>query len=442
MPHVPADRQLLVEAGPVPGRQVAEIEVADDGPQAEVERFPQPRADVGVGNGAGTEALYPHADRARMADGIAQLYLALLGQPRRHHVLGGIAGHVGADPIHPRGILAAQGRSAVAGVGAIGVGGGLAAGHAGVRARPALRKRAARIDEDLAGRVRLDRIVGEQRLDDVGQQMGAQLGPIDRPAGHAAGDDGDAGDPGRAVVVVLDADLHGAVRRQIAEPALLARPRQAVRQPVGHADRQRHQFRRLPAGIAEYGHLAVDGQPVQLGRAEIPLVGLCPLFLGHGDEAGQYRTVGGVEILLPVADLAHHRAGHLRDVDVGLGREAGGQEQHVLRQRAFGDDARVGILLQKAVDHRVADAVAEPVGMAIGDGFGGEEKATGHGVSGVRAGRRPLAASLMRKGAALPARISSQSAGPRGDSRRSRRRGGRKTASTCTASEPPMARLR
>ena len=57
---------------------------------------------------AGAEGLDLEAHRLRLADHVAQVDFAFVSETRRHDVLGRPARGVGADPVDPRRVLAAE----------------------------------------------------------------------------------------------------------------------------------------------------------------------------------------------------------------------------------------------------------------------------------------------------------------------------------------------
>ena len=76
-------------------------------------------------------------DRQRLgdADGIGKLDGAAIGELRRHHILGEVAGRIGCRTVDLGGVLAGESPAAMRGSAAVGVDDDLAAGQAGVAIR-------------------------------------------------------------------------------------------------------------------------------------------------------------------------------------------------------------------------------------------------------------------------------------------------------------------
>ena len=188
----------------------------------------------------------------------------------------------------------------------------------------------------------------QQRVDDVLDEVGPQLLLEVDPAG-VLGRDQHGVDAHRAPVLVDDRDLGLAVGPQVRHGGGPAHLGQALGEAVGQPDRQRHEVRRLVAGVAEH-HPLVAGA---LGVEHV-LAALAAAQLEGGVDA--LRDVGRLRVerhqhaarlaveavgVVVVADVAHRLAHERRDVDVGRRRhlarhhdEPGGQ------QRLAGDAAR------------------------------------------------------------------------------------------------------
>ena len=179
---------------------------------------------------------------------------------------------------------------------------------------------------------------------------------------------------GLAVLVVLHGDLGLAIGTQIVHQTLLPHVGQTLGHLVGDGDSQRHQLRRLVAGVAEH-HTLIAGAVVQLALAGG--LGLIALIHAQSDIAGLLIDVGddgaGVAVKAAlggvVADVQHHLAGDLGDIHIA----AGGDLTHDVDQAGGGaglaGHAAVGVLLKDRVQHRVGDLVADLIGMPLGNGF-------------------------------------------------------------------------
>ena len=84
---------------------------------------------------------------------------------------------------------------------------------------------------------------------------------------------------------------------------------------------------------------------------------------GRDDAAGvAVEAVGGVV----VADAAHGLARDLGDLDVGVGGDLAGDDDHPGRDQRLAGDAPVGVVGEDGVEDRVRDLVGDLVGVALG----------------------------------------------------------------------------
>ena len=206
----------------------------------------------------------------------------------------------------------------------------------------------------------LDHILADLLQRDIGAVLGGQHHGV-----HA---------DGCAVLIVLHGDLGLTVRTEIVHQTLLAHIGQALGHLVGDGDSQRHQFRRLVAGVAEH-HALVAGAVVQLALALG--LGLVAPVHAQRDVAGLLVDVGddgagvAVKAVLGavVADVQHHLTGDLGDIHIAVG----GDLTHDVDQAGGGaglaGHAAIGVLLKDRVQHRVGDLVADLIGMPLGNGF-------------------------------------------------------------------------
>ena len=198
-------------------------------------------------------AVQVRIDRQRLgdADGVGELQRAAVGEAGRHDVLGEIARRVGGRAVDLGGVLAREGAAAVRSRSAVGVDDDLAAGQPAVAVGAADEELARRID--VPDSVLRDEALG-QRLQDVG--LGQRL---DIVRGQMLVDmlmrQDDLGHADRLAVLVTDRDLALGIGAEALLGARAARLRQVLQDAVGIVDRRRHQFRRLPAGVAEHDAL-------------------------------------------------------------------------------------------------------------------------------------------------------------------------------------------
>ena len=137
-------------------------------------------------------------------------------------------------------------------------------------------------------------------------------------------------------------------------------------------DRCRHQRLGLTAGVAEH-HALVAGALVLVAGGVHALGDVGRLRV---QMAGDFRLVP-TEARLVVADVVDRHPGEMRQQVGGDGGGPAGLagEHHAVGgdQRLAGD-ARIGIGGQVCIQHGVAEPVGDLVGMAFGNGFGGEQE--------------------------------------------------------------------
>ncbi len=98
------------------------------------------------------------------------------------------------------------------------------------------------------------------------------------------------------------ADLGGAIRGQIRQCACFSDLKEPPRQSIGQRYGQRHQVGRMGAGVPKYRRLVGYRDLVDFILLQGADIGF-PHTFDLLDQAGHYGTVGGIEILWPVADF-------------------------------------------------------------------------------------------------------------------------------------------
>ena len=266
------------------------------------------------------------------------------------------------------------------GAAAVGIHDDLPAGEAGIRRRAALDETAGRVHVILC--VLVQHVRGDHGLGHLLDHVLPDL--LQGDIGVVLGGDDHCIHPDRAVVlVILHGDLTLAVGPHIGHLAALADLRHALAQLLCQGQGQGHQFRRLVAGVAEH-HALVTGAVAQLAVGA--LLVLQGFVHAHGDvggllvDGGNHGTGVAVKaVLAPViANVPDHLPGDVGDVHIA----AGGDLAHHVDQsgagRGLAGHAAVGVLLQNGVQDGVGDLVADLVGVALRDGFGGEEIVSCH----------------------------------------------------------------
>jgi len=144
-------------------------------------------------------------------------------------------------------------------------------------------------------------------------------------------------------------------------------------------DRERHELDGFAHGEAEH-HSLIPGAELHriravagLDRLVDTLRDLRRLLFDRGEHAA--RSVVEPIVGVRVADLLHDAAHEARNVDVCVRGDLAGHEDDAGGCRGLARHARVGILAEALVEHRVRNLVAELVGVALRDRFAREEDA-------------------------------------------------------------------
>ena len=217
-------------------------------------------------------------------------------------------------------------------------------------------------------------VAGQQRVDDVLDQIGAQL-LLDVDARGVLGRDQHGVDAHRYAVFVDDRHLRLAVGAQVADGADAAHLGQALGHAVGQPDRQRHEVGRLVAGVAEHHPLVAGALGVERVLAAGTGAELEGLVDALGDvgrlrvERDHHATGLAVEAVgvVVVADLAHRLAHDGRDVDVGLGGHFTGHHHQAGGEQRLAGHPAGGVAGQHGVEHGVGHLVRHLVGVTLGD---------------------------------------------------------------------------
>ena len=298
-------------------------------------------ADLLVGNAPGARRVDGHVHRLRDADRVRELHLALLRETGGHDVLRDVARRVRRRAVDLRRILARERAAPVRRRAAVRVDDDLAAREAGVAVRPADLEAAGRVDQETRVREHLAR---QHRLDDL---LDHRLGELGLPLVHARvvlRRQHDRVDRDRVPVVVADGDLGLRVGSEERQPAVAAHLALPLDQPVRVVDRERHQRRRLVAGVAEH-HPLVAGALVQ-----VVVGGLVDAALDVGRllaVADHDRAAVGVEAQrgVVVADVPDRLARDVAEVDDRLRRDLAGHDDEAGRHQRLRGHAGRGVLL-------------------------------------------------------------------------------------------------
>jgi len=188
------------------------------------------------------------------------------------------------------------------------------------------------------------------------------------------GGDQDRVDRNGLVVFVDNAHLCLAIRKQVIQGPVVAHFGKAARQPVGEADRQRHQLRCLVAGVAEHDSLVACSH--QIKRIACVVVGFVDSLGDVGGllvESHQHRAAVGIESTGPgaaVTDLLDHIANQVDEIHLCFGCHLTGDHAETGVHDGLAGHAAGGILGQQSIENGVADLIADFVGMPFRNGLG------------------------------------------------------------------------
>src|SRR5579872_56863 len=387
-------RELRAPEVPVRGGRLVhgheEAERLDERLRPHVEGRPDVLLERLVAHLARAEGVDVDADGLRHADGVGDLHLAALGDAGRDHVLGDVARVVAGAAVDLARVLPAEGTAAVTTHAAVGVHDDLATRQAAVALGPPDDEAPGRVDVHL-GRL-VDELLRERLVDDQLDDRLAQLLVLDAFVVLRA--DHDGVDANRHGVLVLERDLRLSVGAQEVHELLLADRGELTGERVRVLDGRGHELGRLIRGIAEHEALVAGAlllvQPVSFVHT-LGDVGALAL------DGREHRARGRIEShrRVDVTDVPDRLPNHLREVDLGGRRDLARNDHHSGLGERLASDPGPRVLRQDGVEDRVGDLIAELVGVALGDGLGGETVA-GHAGASYQA---PWARATPRRGA-------------------------------------------
>ena len=185
----------------------------------------------------------------------------------------------------------------------------------------------------------------------------------------------------RRVPLVLDRHLALRIGAEPIDLALLAGFREAVEDPVGEGDRERHHLRRLVAGVAEHQPLVAGADVLARRVVLVDAHRDVAALLADGNEHG--AGVGGdPHLVVGIADGTDHVTDDLLVVDRALGGDLTGHDRQACRHERLAGNTAERIQSEVGVEDAVRDLVGQLVGVAHADRFAREQiLAFGHGSS-------------------------------------------------------------
>ena len=180
---------------------------------------------------------------------------------------------------------------------------------------------------------------GSSGRHDVLDEVGLERASMSRP-GSCWVEMSTVAKPLRDAVLVLDRHLRLAVGAEVRQRAVLADLGEPLGQPVREPDRHRHEVIGLVAGVAEHHPLVARADLVvvvtvaaaQLERLVDALGDVGRLLVDRGDDAARVAVEPVRRVR--VADPANRVADEARDVDVGVGADLAGDDDHAGRAHA------------------------------------------------------------------------------------------------------------
>src|SRR5207253_8731636 len=180
-------------------------------------------------------------------------------------------------------------------------------------------------------------------------------------------------------LLVLDRHLGLSVGPQVRQGPVPARFRQLPSDGMCKRDRERHELDGFAHGEPEHHSLIASAElhgiraVAGLDRLVDTLRDLRRLLFDRGEYAAGpvVETVIGIR----VADVLHDAAHEARNVDVRVRRDLARDEDDARGCRGLARHARVGILAETLVEHRVRNLVAELVRVSLRDRLAREEDA-------------------------------------------------------------------
>ena len=173
--------------------------------------------------------------------------------------------------------------------------------------------------------------------------------------------------PDGLAVVVFHRHLALPVGTQVGQQAALAHLGQTLGQLVGQADRQRHQFRRFVAGIAEHHSLVAGARHLIVGAQRD--IRALPVDVDDNTAGIAVETVLGTV----VADVPDHAAGRFRDIHIAAGGDLAHDVDQAGGTGGLAGHTGAGVLRQNGIKDRIRDLVTDLVGMPFGHRFGSEQ---------------------------------------------------------------------
>ncbi len=167
----------------------------------------------------------------------------------------------------------------------------------------------------------------------------------------------------RLAILVAQGHLAFGIGAQPGQRAVLAQLRLPLYQTVGVEDGRGHESFGFIGGVAE--HQALVAGTLFLVVAGIDALGDVRALLANGIENSTGRAIEA-DFRAVVADVQHHVAHHVLEVDVGFGGHLAGNHHHAGLDQGLHRNARIGVVDKDLVEDGVGDLVGHFVGVPFG----------------------------------------------------------------------------
>lgn len=211
---------------------------------------------------------------------------------------------------------------------------------------------------------------GNGRLDDLLQNLIAEVGG--RDLGAVLGRDDDGVDAERhhstIVVLVLHRDLSLGVGPEPGQGAVAAGGRHGGVEPVGQEQGHGEELGRLVGGISEHDTL-VTGTEVLQAVVEVQALRDIGRLLLDGDQEVERLVVEALGRVI-VANLLDGVAHNLLVVDLGLGGDLAKDHDHARLGGRLASDLGERVLSQAGIEDGIRDLISDLVGVALANRLG------------------------------------------------------------------------
>lgn len=302
--------------------------------------------------------------RLQLANRLGHLHQTSLCVPGCDEVLGDVPRHVGRLAVNLARVLARKRPAAMRAGIAVGIDADLAPGEPRYRLQSADGELSCGVDQYLEAFVA--QVFGDHLLHDMPADRLSVGRRIDVVGG--LGRENDLFHSDRNLVGIAHRDLAfriGTQPREVSGPA---------HRGVGEIDRQRHQFRRIVAGVAEHQPLVAGAECAIRSIHALPDLASLLVKRDLHSAAPVVDAGGGVGVADAGEGLAHDALGVRLDVTEYLlvpRSQLAGDHDELFGQQRLAGDAGVRFLAEKVIEDPVGDLAGDLVWVPLEDRLGG-----------------------------------------------------------------------